>query len=154
MNKDTVFRGRQIMNSRFITTNMLFILVFPWLLYADTCYVASGQTVAFTLSAGVKASWNNTVSGVRQRSSQSRIGTAFSVYQLSNGNIAFKTPNFKNDVHFKVLLFSVNGRKIDAVEMDGQARGEFNKNLIPGIYLARLEVDGILLKTTRFLLGR
>jgi hypothetical protein len=142
------------MCNKLLIAKSLLLFVLPFVLYADTCFVASGQTVAFTLSAGAKASWNNTVSGVRQRSSQSTIGTSFSVYQLSNGNIAFKTPDFKNDGHFKITLFSVNGRKIDAVEMDGKARGEFNKNFMPGIYLARLEADGILLKTTRFLVGR
>jgi hypothetical protein len=143
-----------MMNSKRIPANFLFVMVLTWLLHADTCTVASGQTVAFTLSAGAKASWNSTKSGVRQWQSPSRNGTSFSVYQVSNGIVTFRALGFRNDISSKISLFSVNGRKMWAAEMNGRTTGIFTSKLIPGIYFARFEVDGACMKTVRFLVGR
>jgi hypothetical protein len=64
------FKRSPIMNNKSIISKLLLIIVFPCILYADTCFVASGQTVAFTLSAGAKASWNNTISGIHCAANQ------------------------------------------------------------------------------------
>jgi hypothetical protein len=132
----------------------LVLLVFPFVLFAQPCIVASGQTVAFTLSAGAKASWNNPITGIRQGRSVSKNGTSFSVYQLSNGAIVFKTSGAKNDVPLNISLFSLEGRKISSIATNGRTTGEIVKKLVPGIYLARYEAKGIILKTILFSAGR
>jgi hypothetical protein len=141
------------MFKKFLMAKSLMIFVLPFMLYADTCIVASGQTRPFTLTPGAKAAWNKPISGVHQRNVQSLNGGSFSVYQLPDGAIGFKTPGIKNDALLKISLFSVSGRKISAAEMDGRTSGVFAKKLVPGIYLARLDADGII-KTTRFMVGR
>jgi hypothetical protein len=134
---------------------LLLVIILPFVLYADTCVVASGQTVAFNLSAGSKASWNNpTTGGVRQIPALSKKGISFSVYQLSNGNIAFKALGLKNDAPSTMSLFCVNGRKIGTLTMNDRTSGEFRTKLVPGIYFARLEVNETILKTSRFMVGR
>jgi hypothetical protein len=90
----------------------LVLLVFPFVLFAQPCIVASGQTVAFTLSAGAKASWNNPIVGIRQGRSVSKNGTSFSVYQLSNGTVAFKNLGFKYDVPLEIYQEWQNKRRI------------------------------------------
>jgi hypothetical protein len=134
-------------------TKLLLAIILPFAIHADTCFVVSGQTMAFNLSAGSKASWNNPNTGTWQIA-LSKNGISFMVYQLSNGNIAFKTQGFKNDAPSTISLFCVNGRKIGALTMNSQTSGEFSKKLIPGIYFARFGVDGKILKTFRFVVGR
>jgi hypothetical protein len=133
---------------------LLLMIIFPFALYADTCFVASGQTVAFDLSAGSKASWNNTRTGVRQLPDLSMKADLFSVFQLSNGYSAFKIPGFSNGVPLTISLYSVNGRKVGSMTMHGRTIGEFRKRFMPGIYFARLDVAGTIRNTTRFMVGR
>jgi hypothetical protein len=132
----------------------LSIILIPCFLFAQPCSSVSGQTVAFTLSPGAKAAWNSTLTPNRLQVFGAKVGFSFSAYQLSNGRIAFKTSNPGNENPSKISLYSVDGRKIGSITIDGQTKPEFNKQVVPGVYFARLEKNGSIVRTSRFLVGK
>jgi hypothetical protein len=131
----------------------LFVIVLPCFLYAQTCFAGAGQTVAFTLKAGAKAGWNSSAPIIVKPHDFSNSSISLVVYKPSTGGIAFKATGLNASFHYKISIFSVTGQKIRSVVLDGEAKTVLNKNLSQGIYLARLETNGEILKTTRFMVG-
>jgi hypothetical protein len=136
----------------FIPVFLLTILV-PCILFAQSCSNASGQTMAFTLSPGAKAAWNAATNGVRQSTTQSKTGFSFSAFQASAGRIVMRTSALKIERPLMISIYSVSGSKRGALGITGTT-AEFNLHLVPGVYFARLEADGVCLGSTRFLVGR
>lgn len=137
-----------------IAASLILSILLPFLVNAQPCTTVSGQTVAFTLSPGSKASWNAPVASIKQFVPGSKIGFSFSAYQLPGGKIAFRTSSFKSDLASRISIYSVDGRRIGAIEMNIHTGREFDKQLAPGVYFARLETNGASVATTRFLVGR
>jgi hypothetical protein len=120
----------------------------------QTCFEGTGQTVAFTLKAGAKAGWNSSAPIIEKPHSFSKSSISLVVCKATAGGIVFKATGLKTAFPSGISIFSVTGQRISFVAMDGEARAVLNKNLAQGIYFARLETNGEILKTTRFMVGR
>lgn len=142
------------MKKNYIISIFLFVIVLPCFLYAQTCFAGAGQTVAFTLKAGAKAGWNSSAPIIEKPHAFSSGSISLIAYKGSTGGIAFKATGLKASFHYKISIFSVTGQKIRSVMLDDEAQTVLNKNLSQGIYFARLETNGEILKTTRFMVGR
>jgi hypothetical protein len=140
------------MKIKCILGTILFFM--PCLLYAQTCFEGTGQTVAFTLKAGVKAGWNSSVPVMVKPHGFSSGSISLIVYKASTGGFAFKATGLNTLFHYEISIFSITGQKIRSMVLDDKAQTVFYKNLAKGIYFARLETNGETLTTTRFMAGR
>lgn len=132
---------------------LLVLITLPRVINAQICSTYTGQTVAFTLAAGAKAAWDQGSTVVLQRQVQWQKGSSFSVHQSSTGDIVFKIAGFSMAVNVRISLFTIDGRCVETAAMHGQTSGTFCKTLPPGIYLARCEADGAIVRTARFIAG-
>jgi hypothetical protein len=143
-----------IMRFNYFLPKLLIVIVPPCILFAQTCLNVSGQTVAFTLSPGSKATWNTSNAGVAQVEAGVKQQISFSVYRLPAGTIAFSIRKINSAKPVAVAFYSVDGRQMGKVALLNRTNGEFHKKLSPGIYFARLDINGVNVKTARFLVGR
>jgi hypothetical protein len=132
---------------------VLVISCLPFILYAQICYEGAGQTAAFILKAGAKATWDSSVPIVEKRHGISYNRVSLFVYK-SSGSIVLKATGLNASLPYGFSVFSVTGQKISFVAFNGDGQIVLNKNLAQGIYFARLESNGEILKATRFMVGR
>jgi hypothetical protein len=133
---------------------LLVITCMPFYLYAQTCNEGAGQTNAFTLKAGAKATWDSSVPIVEKQHGFSYNRISLFVYKASSGGIVLKTTGLNASSPYSLSIFSVTGQKISFVAFNGNAQVVFRKNLAQGICFARLESNGEILKAIRFMVGR
>ena len=134
---------------------VLVFLCISFMLYAQPCIDASGQTKAFNLAPGAKAAWNNTISGIsHQPLHESKNQSGISVCKIIAGNNTFNLPTIKTGSIVNISIFSIAGKKMGVVTTTGQNSGELKRTLPQGIYLARIEVKGEWIISSRFVVGR
>lgn len=137
-------------------TKLLFLTMLPFCLNAQTCQQVSGQTKAFSFKAGAKAEWDNPISMAVKPHVIFSNNNSFSVYQNSTGRIVFSTTGTSISYPLTISIFSITGKKICSLDLDGGTNGTkvFNGKLANGVYFARLAVNGADVKTARFLVRR
>jgi hypothetical protein len=117
------------------------LLLLPICLWAQNYYEASGQTKAFTLSAGSKAGWNPSIAVEKTRALPAL--NAFRVSAASNG--LFVHAGAKG----VLKLFDVRGRMAATITVEHNGFVALSHGLANGIYAARFEAPGMALRTTR-----
>ena len=132
---------------------MLVQMILPFAAYSQECIEFSGQTVAFTLSAGAKAAWDKDATGLKNRC-QSEKRISFWVDQSLSGKVRFKFTGQRIAGNLSISLYTLDGRWIGAAAMQSRTSGAFSRVLLPGIYVARCEAGGTVIQTVRFVVRR
>lgn len=114
---------------------MLVFLCLPCLAAAQSC--SQGQTMAFSLAAGVKAAWNPSVGVIHQDA------TAFlsqKQCELTSNQGGASITWSANSAGFGLALsiYSIAGSRLKRFELAG-VRGMVTPHLANGYYLVRLE---------------
>jgi hypothetical protein len=132
-----------------------FVLCFSGCLFAQTQFEASGQTVPFTLTAGAKAAWDHTATAIKNPIVATRNEITFSVFRNpSFGTVVFAAAGMKPGTEAKITIYSINGKIADMLLLNGVNTIELKNRLVNGIYYARLEIAGKMVKTSTFLVMR
>jgi hypothetical protein len=124
---------------------LIFLFMLPVFCLGQTYIEASGQTPPFLLAAG------QTTLAERAAQPSSRALSLSISPNPSTGEIYFNTAGLSKG---KVAVFTVSGRKTGEVLIRAGRFAPFNRVLPNGLYLARLESEGKILLTKRFLVVR
>lgn len=130
----------------------LLLLLFPFSLWAQSYFEATGQTYAFTWVAGNKTGWNAAMT------------EAYKNQQPSNDIRMMLSPNPASGP-FQILLssrssaamatiYNITGKKIENIVLNGRQNAMFTHTLPNGVYFVRLHVSGRLIQTSRLLVVR
>jgi hypothetical protein len=122
---------------------LLFLCLIPAAVWAQQYYQASGQTQVFTLTAGAKAGSSAVLPG-------SRIARSVKPHMLVTT---------QNGVHISILcvqgqsrisIYNLAGKRVQSAEITGASSFALRSDISNGVYVARLEVNGRLVQSTRF----
>ena len=122
---------------------LFFICLIPAALWSQQYYQASGQTQVFTLTAGAKAG----PSAVLPRS------------QIARSIMPHMLVTTQNGVHISILgvqgqgrvsIYNLAGKRVQSAETAGASSLTLRTDISNGVYIARLEVNGRLVQSTRF----
>jgi hypothetical protein len=126
---------------------LIFLLISP----AHSCDEFSGQTMAFTVTPGAKASWSEQAVAIKFMHIQTASGLQGSVLQSTNGTILFRTSARDN---VAIYIYSVNGKRIDILQINKNSGLEYHEKLASGIYFAKFESKKNNSQTIRFLVRK
>ena len=119
---------------------IVFFCLIPALVMAQDFFEASGSTAVFTLKAGAKAppvAIKFTHITPKQKTLHITFsGTVLRVNPLLSGTLR---------------LYSLNGRMIEKHVINSYGTVNFKRPLKDGVYLIRIESEGVQLKTTKLI---
>ena len=122
---------------------LLFLCLIPAALWSQQYYQASGQTQVFTLTAGAKAGPSAVLPG-------NRVARSVKPHMLVTT---------QNGVHISILgvqgqsrisIYNLAGKRVQSAETADASSLTLRSDISNGVYIARLEVNGRLVQTTRF----
>ena len=115
-------------------------------------YEASGQTVAFTLTAGAKAGWNSTTSAIipTQKISKAVFGIASIAASGGALRIAFSG---KIPANALVSVYNLRGARVASAPVSNTSIVVGNA-LSNGAYAVRVVANGMTLSSSRFTMVR
>jgi len=118
----------------------------PVIALAQSYFEVSGQTVAFTLTAGAKAGWNSSISVEK-----TKVMPSFGIFRIiSVGNGLFVHAGAKGIIK----LFDVRGRMAVSLSLEHDGFVPLSRGLANGIYIARFEAPRMAVKTARLAVVR
>jgi hypothetical protein len=118
----------------------IFFCLIPALVMAQDFFEASGSTAVFTLKAGAKAP-PVAIKAAQVTSKQKTLHITFS------GTVLRVNPLVSGTLR----LYSLNGRMLEKHAIDSYGIVNFKRPLKNGIYLIRIESEGVQLKTTKLI---
>ena len=141
------------MMNRAILIGALFCAAVPTMVSASaTYYEASGQTNAFTLTAGAKAGWNSSASPIISTQKMSKGMFGISSIAASGGalRIAFSG---KLPANALVSVYNLRGARVASAPVSGASLVVGNA-LSNGAYAVRVVANGMILSSSRFTMVR
>jgi hypothetical protein len=121
--------------------------------WGQAYYEASGQTQVFTLAAGAKAGWDVPATPVKA-SCSSHVDPSISILTHSGKNGTRVCVSGRQE-HSHIAIYNAAGQRLWNREVD-KSVSPFAAavRLAPGVYFARLSVNGQTAQTTRFMVAR
>jgi len=119
----------------------------PVVAFAQITLQASGQTSAFTLTAGAKAGWNNPGTSVEE-AVITPVSAAFRVNAAGNGLF------IQTGAKGVLKLFDIRGRAAATVPVAHDGFVTLSRGLANGVYAARFDAPGMTARTTRLAVVR
>ncbi|MBL8026870.1 MAG: T9SS type A sorting domain-containing protein [Fibrobacteres bacterium] len=130
----------------------MILLLLPVCLWAQSYYETSGQTQAFTLAAGNKSAWNQSVA---VESAQLKAVTQVSMGITPNPSTGILRIDVDGNAgSVMVAIYNVAGKRVQNVIMNNRNAVVLENRFANGIYFAQLHVKGKQMQTTRFLVVR
>jgi hypothetical protein len=130
---------------------VIFLMIIPSILNAQSsCINASGKTAAFFLSAGSKASWNNTKIAYEKQPAVETFRSL--VCKQTKGSIVFDVR--ETQPLDQIAIFSSNGSKVATLRISGDRFVALTQRLGSGVYFACLESGTTKTRSIRFWVWR
>lgn len=125
---------------------ILFCLL-PVIVFAQSYFEASGQTVAFTLTAGAKAGWNPGISVEKPRV----MAAPPDVFRISWARNGLYVHAGAKGI---IKLFDMRGRMITSLKVERDGFIGLTHYLANGIFAARFEAPGKTVRTAKLAVVR
>jgi hypothetical protein len=129
---------------------MLLVFLLPGLPAAQEC--AQGQTIAFNLSVGAKASWNSNPGAIHQDAAGFSAHAPFMLKTNQGGGLIAYSVG-RTGSKLTMSIFSISGARVKTFELTG-SKGTVAPHLANGYYLVRLERAAIPLLSTPLVVER
>jgi hypothetical protein len=130
----------------------LSLMLLPICLWALTFYEASGQTQAFTLAAGNNSGWDQNIAVENIKTVQPGIMSMTLSPNPTNGTLRIGLSGWAGAA--SVAIYNVEGKKVLAFTLNNRKEKVLTHTLANGVYLARLQANGKIIQTTRFMVVR
>jgi hypothetical protein len=130
-------------------------LIVTALIYAEDYIEASGQTVAFNLSAGAKAGWDKNASAIRSPRIINQTTSRSVISGLINQKyVAFSIRSQEKQQPLSIAVYRFDGRLLTRAPVSNTNTIALDHPLPNGCYWLRLESNGKALATTRLWVTR